>query len=299
MNTETFEANSESATYSLADRWIRSRLQTAITETSRSIEQYRFDHAAQTLYDFVWNDYCDWYLELSKPVLWNDEAPATEKQGTLLTLLDVLETVLRLLHPMMPFITEEIWQNVAPRLGRQGDTLMLAAWPSSDTTQRDTEAENDIEWLKTVISAVRTIRSEANIAPGETLEVLLGNATPNDEANLEKHRQSLEKLAKVASARVLKASEEQPPALTALAGTLEVMVPMAGVVDIDKELSRLDKELDRLLADQARTSAKLANKNFVDRAPEAVVTKEKQKLEELETGIASIAAQKSRIEELR
>lgn len=176
---------------------------------------------------------------------------------------------------------------------------MLAAWPSSDTTQRDTEAENDIEWLKTVISAVRTIRSEANIAPGETLEVLLGNATPNDEANLEKHRKSLEKLAKVASARVLKASEEQPPALTALAGTLEVMVPMAGVVDIDKELSRLDKELDRLLADQARTSAKLANKNFVDRAPEAVVTKEKQKLEELETGIASIAAQKSRIEELR
>ena len=176
---------------------------------------------------------------------------------------------------------------------------MLAAWPSSDTTQRDTEAENDIEWLKTVISAVRTIRSEANIAPGETLEVLLGNATPNDEANLERHRQSLEKLAKVASARVLKASEEQPPALTALAGTLEVMVPMAGVVDIDKELSRLDKELDRLLADQARTSAKLANKNFVDRAPEAVVTKEKQKLEELETGIASIAAQKSRIEELR
>lgn len=299
MNTETFEANSESATYSLADRWIRSRLQTAITETSRSIEQYRFDHAAQTLYDFVWNEYCDWYLELSKPVLWNDEASATEKQGTLLTLLDVLETVLRLLHPMMPFITEEIWQNVAPRLGRQGDTLMLAAWPSSDTTQRDTEAENDIEWLKTVISAVRTIRSEANIAPGETLEVLLGNATPNDEANLEKHRLSLEKLAKVASARVLKASEEQPPALTALAGTLEVMVPMAGVVDIDKELLRLDKELDRLLADQARTSAKLANKNFVDRAPEAVVTKEKQKLEELETGIASIAAQKSRIEELR
>ncbi len=299
MNTETFEANSESATYSLADRWIRSRLQTAITETSRSIEQYRFDHAAQTLYDFVWNEYCDWYLELSKPVLWNDEASATEKQGTLLTLLDVLETVLRLLHPMMPFITEEIWQNVAPRLGPQGDTLMLAAWPSSDTTQRDTEAENDIEWLKTVISAVRTIRSEANIAPGETLEVLLGNATPNDEANLERHRQSLEKLAKVASARVLKASEEQPPALTALAGTLEVMVPMAGVVDIDKELSRLDKELDRLLADQARTSAKLANKNFVDRAPEAVVTKEKQKLEELETGIASIAAQKSRIEELR
>ena len=299
MNTETFEVNSAQPTFSLADRWIRSRLQTAITETSRSIEQYRFDHAAQTLYDFVWNEYCDWYLELSKPVLWNDQASASEKQGTLLTLLDVLETVLRLLHPMMPFITEEIWQNVAPRLGRQGDTLMLAAWPNGDQTQSDTDAENDIEWLKTVISAVRTIRSEANIAPGETLEVLLGKASENDEENLEKHRQSLEKLAKVTNARVLKDAEEQPPALTALAGTLEVMVPMAGVVDVDKELARLDKELERMMADQARTSAKLQNKNFVDRAPEAVVAKEKQKLAELEAGIASIAAQKSKIEELR
>ena len=299
MNTETFDSDSASPTFSLADRWIRSRLQTAIIETSRSIEQYRFDHAAQTLYDFVWNEYCDWYLELSKPVLWNDEASASEKQGTLLTLLEVLETVLRLLHPMMPFITEEIWQNVAPRLGRQGDTIMLAAWPNGDQDQSDADAENDIEWLKTVISAIRTIRSEANITPGETLEVLLGKASPSDEENLEKHRQSLEKLAKVKSARVLADAEEQPPALTSLAGTLEVMVPMAGVVDVDKELARLDKELERMMADQARTSAKLQNKNFVDRAPEAVVAKEKQKLEELEAGIASIAAQKSKIEELR
>jgi valyl-tRNA synthetase len=299
MNSETFDPDGASPTFSLADRWIRSRLQTAIIETSRSIEQYRFDHAAQTLYDFVWNEYCDWYLELSKPVLWNDAASASEKQGTLLTLLEVLETVLRLLHPMMPFITEEIWQNVAPRLSRQGDTLMLAAWPKGDLAQSDTDAENDIEWLKTVISAVRAIRSEANIAPGEALEVLLGKASARDEENLEKHRQSLEKLAKVKSARVLKVTEEQPPALTALAGTLEVMVPMAGVVDVDKELARLNKELERMMADQARTSAKLQNSNFVDRAPEAVVVKEKQKLGELEAGIASITAQKSKIEELR
>jgi valyl-tRNA synthetase len=299
MNSETFDPDGASPTFSLADRWIRSRLQTAIIETSRSIEQYRFDHAAQTLYDFVWNEYCDWYLELSKPVLWNDAASASEKQGTLLTLLEVLETVLRLLHPMMPFITEEIWQNVSPRLSRQGDTLMLAAWPKGDLAQSDTDAENDIEWLKTVISAVRAIRSEANIAPGEALEVLLGKASARDEENLEKHRQSLEKLAKVKSARVLKVTEEQPPALTALAGTLEVMVPMAGVVDVDKELARLNKELERMMADQARTSAKLQNSNFVDRAPEAVVAKEKQKLGELEAGIASITAQKSKIEELR
>lgn len=299
MNTEAFEPNRETPTLSLADRWIRSQLQKVITETSRSIEQYRFDHAAQTLYDFVWNEYCDWYLELSKPVLWNDEASIAEKHGTLLTLLDVLETVLRLLHPMMPFITEEIWQNVAPRLARQGDTLMLATWPSPNTKEIDSSAEDDIEWLKNVISAVRTIRSEANIAPGETLEVLLGNATSSDENNLEKHRQSLEKLAKVKSARVLSESEDQPPALTALAGTLEIMVPMAGVVDTEKELSRLDKELERMMADQARTAAKLANKNFVDRAPEAVVVKEQLKLKDLEAGISSISAQKSKIQELR
>ena len=299
MNTDTFQIDGTTPTFSLADRWIRSQLQTVITETDRSIEQYRFDHAAQMLYDFVWNEYCDWYLELSKPVLWNEDASASEKQGTLLTLLDVLETVLRLLHPLMPFITEEIWQNVAPRLNRQGDTLMLANWPSSDSAVIDASAEDDIEWLKTVISAVRTIRSEANIAPGETLDVLLGNATADDAANLEKHFPSLEKLAKVKSAKVLKASDEQPPALTALAGTLEVMVPMAGVVDVEKELSRLDKELERMMADQARTTAKLANKNFVDRAPEAVVAKEKQKLDELEAGISSISAQKEKIEELR
>ncbi len=299
MNTDGFAPDLETPAFSLADRWIHSRLQTAITETSRSIEQYRFDHAAQTLYDFVWNEYCDWYLELSKPVLWNDDASASEKHGTLLTLLDVLETVLRLLHPMMPFITEEIWQSVAPRLGRQGDTIMLAAWPTSDTEQSDTTAEDEIEWLKTVISAVRTIRSEANIAPSETLEVLLGNATSRDETNLEKHLPSLQKLAKVGSAKVLTETDEAPPVLSALAGTLEVMVPMAGVIDIKNELSRLDKELERMTADQARTSAKLANKNFVDRAPEAVVAKEKIKLEELEAGISSLMAQKSKIEQLR
>jgi len=299
MNTEGFAPDLETPAFSLADRWIHSRLQTAIAETSRSIEQYRFDHAAQTLYDFVWNEYCDWYLELSKPVLWNDGASASEKHGTLLTLLNVLETVLRLLHPMMPFITEEIWQSVAPRLGRQGDTIMLAAWPTSDAEQSDTTAEDEIEWLKTVISAVRTIRSEANIAPSETLEVLLGNATSRDAANLEKHLPSLQKLAKVGSAKVLTETDEEPPVLSALAGTLEVMVPMAGVIDINNELSRLDKELERMTADQARTFAKLANKNFVDRAPEAVVAKEKMKLKELEAGISSLRAQKSKIEQLR
>ena len=299
MNTEGFAPDLETPAFSLADRWIHSRLQTAIAETSRSIEQYRFDHAAQTLYDFVWNEYCDWYLELSKPVLWNDGASASEKHGTLLTLLNVLETVLRLLHPMMPFITEEIWQSVAPRLGRQGDTIMLAAWPTSDAEQSDTTAEDEIEWLKTVISAIRTIRSEANIAPSETLEVLLGNATSRDAANLEKHLPSLQKLAKVGSAKVLTETDEEPPVLSALAGTLEVMVPMAGVIDINNELSRLDKELERMTADQARTFAKLANKNFVDRAPEAVVAKEKMKLKELEAGISSLRAQKSKIEQLR
>jgi valyl-tRNA synthetase len=200
---------------------------------------------------------------------------------------------------MMPFITEEIWQDVAPRLDRHGDTIMLAQWPSSNAEEVDASAESDIEWLKTVIAAVRTIRSEANIPPGEGLEVLFGNATETDKANVEKLGQSLEKMAKIKHTTMLENSDERPPALSALAGTLEVMVPMAGVVDIEKELTRLDKELERMKTEQARIATKLGNQNFVDRAPQAVVDKEKLKLEELETGISSISAQKSKIEELR
>ena len=298
MNTEGFDP-AASSQRSDADEWILSRLQTTMTETASSIEQYRFDHAAQTLYDFVWNEYCDWYLELSKPVLWDDTSTNELRRGTLRTLLEVLETILRLLHPLMPFITEEIWQNVAPRLGISGDTIMLAPWPEADHELINGEAEAEMEWLKSIIVAVRTIRSESNIPPGDELGLILGNTVADDNIRVTRHTQALAKLAKVASITIAKSGEEQPPTLSALAGTIEVMVPMAGVIDVDKELGRLAKELDRLIAEQGRLAGKLTNDNFVARAPADVVDKERAKLADIETSISSVTAQKSKMEELR
>lgn len=298
MNTEGFDPAAPSHR-SEADEWILSRLQTTITETANSIEQYRFDHAAQTLYDFVWNEYCDWYLELSKPVLWDDPSSNELRQGTLRTLLEVLETILRLMHPLMPFITEEIWQNVAPRLGIKGDSIMLAQWPEADHELINGDAEAEMEWLKSIIVAVRTIRSESNIPPGDELGLILGNTVADDSARVTRHKQALAKLAKVASITIAKSGEEQPPTLSALAGTIEVMVPMAGVIDVDKELARLDKELDRLTAERGRLAGKLSNDNFVARAPADVVDKERAKLADIETSISSITTQKSKMEELR
>ena len=298
MNTEGFDPTAPSLR-SQADEWILSRLQATMTETAHSIEQYRFDHAAQTLYDFVWNEYCDWYLELSKPVLWDDSSSNELRQGTLRTLLEVLETILRLMHPLMPFITEEIWQNVAPRLGISGDTIMLAQWPEADRELINDDAEAEMEWLKSIIVAVRTIRSESNIPPGDELALILGNTVADDSARVTRHTQALAKLAKVASITIAKSGEEQPPTLSALAGTIEVMVPMAGVIDVDKELARLAKELDRLTAEQGRVAGKLSNDNFVARAPADVVDKERAKLADIETSISSVTAQKSKMEELR
>ena len=298
MNTEGFDHTCEYR-YSLADQWIRSKLQTAVVDTTKNLEQYRFDHAAQTLYDFVWNEYCDWYLELSKPVLWDDSAPSELRQGTLKTLLEVLETILRLMHPLTPFITEEIWQSVTPRLGLQGDTIMLAQWPAPDSDAVNVDAEAEMEWLKTIIVAIRTIRNEANIPPGDSLDIVLGNTVDTDLERIQRHKPSLEKLAKVSTIRAIQSDEDQMPVLSALAGTIEVMVPMAGVVDFAKELERLDKELTRLGGEQTRLTGKLSNEKFTARAPEHVVEAERAKLAEVTTAISSVQAQKTNLELLR
>ena len=247
----------------------------------------------------MWNEYCDWYLELSKPVLWDDASSSELRQGTLRTLLEVLETILRLMHPLMPFITEEIWQNVAPRMGISGDTIMLAAWPKADQSEINADAEAEMEWLKSIIVAIRTIRSEANIPPGDELKLILGNTVLEDSARVTRHTQALAKLAKVASITFADPDEEQPPTLSALAGTIEVMVPMAGVIDVAKELARLDKELERLTVERGRLVGKLSNDNFVARAPADVVEKERSKLADIETSISSVTTQKSKMEELR
>ncbi|TDR51467.1 valyl-tRNA synthetase [Halomonas ventosae] len=283
---------------SLADRWIVSRLQQTETQVTRALEEFRFDHASQALYDFVWNEYCDWYLELSKPVLWDDNASAEAKRGTRRTLVRVLEAILRLAHPMMPFISEEIWQRVAPLAGTcqgEGDSLMVQPWPQADDSRVDESATRDIEWLKGVIVAVRNIRAEMNIAPGKPLEVLLTKGGAADRERLAANRPFLAKLAKLERAEWLDAPEQAPLSATQLVGEMEVLVPMADLIDKEAELARLAKEIDKQDKLIGGIEKKLSNESFVAKAPEAVVEKERGKLADFQAARKVLVEQKDKI----
>jgi len=280
MNTEEHDCgqdNNNDYQLSLADRWIISRLQHTESEVALSLEQYRFDLASQALYEFIWNEYCDWYLELSKPVLWDDSAPASLKKGTRRTLIRVLETTLRLLHPFMPFITEEIWQRVAPLSAESGDTIMLQPYPEFNAELIDAQADADIEWLKGVIIGVRNIRGEMNISPAQAIPILVKNGSEEDARRLEDNRQFLMTLAKIDHIQWLQEGENSPMSATSMVGQMEILVPMAGLIDKDAELMRLSKEIDKLQKDLDRIEGKLNNPKFVDKAPADVVEKEREK----------------------
>lgn len=283
---------------SLADRWIISRLQQAEAAVAEAIANYRFDLASQAIYEFVWNEYCDWYLELSKPVLWDENASPALQKGTRRTLIRVLETTLRMAHPLMPFITEEIWQQVKTLAGAEGDTIMLQPYPEADASKVDEQATNDIEWLKNVIIGIRNIRGEMNISPGKMLPVYFNNGSPQDKQRLENNQQFLSKLAKLDSVTWLNQGEEAPMSATALVGDMEILVPMAGLIDKDAELARLNKETEKLQKELMKVKGKLNNEKFVSNAPEEVVAKEKSRLEEMETTLNKLNQQQQTITEL-
>ncbi len=234
MNTDdqdcgnSHDKSDEPVELTLADRWIVSRLQRLESQIAKNLSEFRLDHASQNLYDFIWNEYCAWYLELSKPVLWDENAPVERKRGTRRTLVKVLETITRLAHPFMPYITEEIWQNIKVSAGVEGDTLMLQSYPVADASRIDEKAEQDIEWLKSFITGIRNIRAELNIGPGKPLTVLLRNTSAADEARLNENQTFLKSLAKLETIQVLAADEKAPMATTQLVGSMEVLVPMAG-----------------------------------------------------------------------
>lgn len=290
--------NGEAYELSLADRWIISQLQRTEAEVTRQLDQFRFDLAAQALYEFIWNQYCDWYLELSKPVLWDENAPVERQRGTRRTLVRVLEVALRLAHPFMPFITEEIWQRIAPLAGIQGKTIMLQAWPVANEERIDPAAEDDIEWLKGLMLGTRNIRGEMNIGPGKPLPIYLKNVSAEDQRRLTENEALLKKLARLESITVLAAGEEAPLSATALVGEMEVLVPMAGLIDKGAELARLDKEILRLQGEVQRVGGKLSNAGFVDKAPAEVIEKERAKLAEAEQALAKLAEQHARIASL-
>ena len=270
-------AGGEDATLSLADRWIISRLQFVEAEVTRHLDQYRFDLAAQALYEFIWNEYCGWYLELSKPVLWDENSTEEAKRGTLGTLVRVLEATMRLAHPFMPFITEEIWQQVKVLAGKDGETIMLAPYPEAQDAFRDADAEADIQWLQDVITAVRNIRGEKNIPPSKPLDLLFKNGDDDDFRRAEENQTFLKKLAQLENLTWMNEGDEEPMSVTQLVGDMEVLIPMAGFIDKNKEVERLTKSVEKLDKEIERVNNKLGNPGFTDKAPAAVIDKEKEK----------------------
>jgi valyl-tRNA synthetase len=297
MHTEgrTEAQDGGEAVLSLADRWILSRLQHATRAVHRAFESYRFDHAAQALHDFAWHDYCDWYLEFAKPLLNDAARAAAEQRGTRRTLLGVLETYLRLAHPMIPFVTEEIWQRVAPLAGRGGDTVMLAAFPATDEALVDETVEADVAWLQQAIVAVRNVRGELSIPPGRRLPLLARNASAEDRRRLGEHHRLLEVLAKLESVEVLAHGQEAPAAAVQVVGQMELLVPLAGLIDVGAERARLEREEEKLAREIEKLAARLANEGFVARAPAAVVEKERARLAELNAARETLARQRGKL----
>ncbi|ENM3800863.1 valine--tRNA ligase [Vibrio cholerae] len=297
MNTEEqdcgFAAGAE-LEYSLADKWIESQFEQAAKEFNGHIDNFRLDMAANTLYEFIWNQFCDWYLELTKPVLW--KGTEAQQRATRRTLITVLEKTLRLAHPVIPYITETIWQSVKPLVdGVEGDTIMLQALPQYDAANFNQEALDDIEWVKAFITSIRNLRAEYDINPGKPLEVMLKAANEQDAARIEANKPVLVSLAKLESIRVLADGEATLACATALVGKSELMIPMAGLIDKDAELDRLAKEIAKTQGEIARIEGKLGNEGFVAKAPEAVITKEREKLAGYQEALVKLEQQKATI----
>ncbi|WP_395505039.1 valine--tRNA ligase [Ectopseudomonas hydrolytica] len=287
--------NGEPVELSAVDRWIISALQRCEQDVTRHLDAFRFDLATQALYEFVWDEYCAWYLELVKPVLWDETASAERQRGTRRTLVRVLEVILRLAHPFMPFITEEIWQRIKALAGKDGATLMLQPWPVAVEERIDAAAEADIEWVKQLMLGVRQIRGEMKISMAKRIDIIVANASDSDLRRLADFEPLLSKLAKLESVRVLGAGEEAPMSATALVGEMQVLVPMAGLIDKDAELARLDKEVARLQGEVQRVGGKLANEGFVAKAPAEVLDKERAKLAEAEQALSKLVEQRGKI----
>jgi len=295
--------NDEAVELSSVDRWIISALQRTEAEVTRQLEQFRFDLAAQALYEFIWDQYCAWYLELVKPVLWDESASIERQRGTRRTLIRVLEATLRLAHPFMPFISEEIWQRIKLQAGcltsgQPAETIMLQPWPVADESRLDAAAEADITWVKALMLGLRQIRGEMNISMAKRIDILVQNASSEDLRRLDENAPLLSKLAKLESVRVLAVGEDAPMSATALVGDMQVLVPMAGLIDKDAELARLDKEIGRLEGEVKRVGGKLANQGFVAKAPPEVIDKERAKLSEVEHALGQFQEQRARIASL-
>jgi valyl-tRNA synthetase len=273
-----------------AEKWILAQLDRASAEAAGHFAGYRFDLLAQVLYEFTWNQVCDWFLELAKPALNGDDAEAAD--STRHTLAHVLEALLRLLHPLIPFVTEELWQAVAPRLGKSG-SIMLQAYPQPGAVDvaAYAQAEADIEWLKAVVSAVRRIRSELGVSPAKQVSLLLRGGSADDAARVVRHDAQLRFLCRLE--RIETISGEPPAAAPAVVGALQLFVPLEGLVDLGAERVRLDKEIAKVAAEQGKSEAKLAK--FGTNVPAAVVEQERVRLADWSGKLDALQAQRARL----
>jgi valyl-tRNA synthetase len=298
FNVEGQSVAAEGAVFSLADRWIRTRFTAMLGRIEAGFAEYRLDAVANALYEFTWHEYCDWYLEFSKAVLQSESASAAAKAGARHTLVHVLEGLLRALHPIAPFISEEIWQRVHVSAEVPGDTIMLAPYPKTADGHSDAQAETEMCWVMDFILGIRQIRGEMDIAPSRKLPVLLQNAGARDLEYLERNLQFLMRLAGIEAPRVLDA-QVAPISAVALLGSLEILVPMAGLIDPAAELERLLKRQRKAESDLAKLGAKLSNAEFAKNAPQDIIAKDRQRLTELEREIAQLSAQIARVSGLK
>ena len=293
MNLESKTINHEAA-LSSQDKWILSRLQHVKIEVQKHLSDYRLDLMSQTLYEFVWHDYCDWYLELSKPLLENSQT----KEGCESTLIKVLTETLVLLHPIIPFITEEIFEQSQKILSKSHDKLISQPFPEMQNELVDDKAEAEIEWLKDFILGIRKIRGEMNLSPGKPLPCFIKNFSAQDKSFIESNRSILTTIAKLDSISLLSETDEEEESAIALVGEMKLLIPLAGLIDKGAEQERLNKEIEKLLKLKSQFSAKLSNEKFVKGAPEAVVNNEKQKLASTESALNDLESQLEKISNL-
>lgn len=298
LNTEGKDLNPEKPiTYNTVDYWVRSRFQQVVKEVRKALDDYRFDLLAQILYEFVWNEYCDWYLEFAKCVLYKETKPS-EQRGTRITLLEILESLLRLLHPIMPFITEEIWHTVAPVVDKNGNSIMIEPYPEFNKAEIHKDANAEIEWLKNVITAIRTLRSEMNISPAKTITVIFNKGEDIDKKRIQGTGKYIKSLGKINEYHWANNEKSLPLSATDIVGDLEIHIPLAGLIHKDTELTRLKKEISKLKREQENSLKKLDNFNYITKAPKEIIEREQLNLEINKKNLKKLQSQYIKIKNL-
>lgn len=281
-------------TNNLIDKWLYSRLQKTIANVTQNIDAYRFDLAAQTIYEFIWNEFCDWYVEFSKIILNSSEYSEAEKNATRHTLIYCLEALLRVIHPMMPFISEEIWQILKPYSQKTGETIMLESYPVVNQTLIDEKVESEITWLQKIIVSIRTIRSEMNVPPSKTIRILFNKGSQLDHQLIQSNTIFLAQLVKAEKIEFLD-NNQPPPAAIAIVDQLEILIPLQGLIDKDAEIARLEKEINKLNKEREKMQNKLNSPEFINKAPKELVQRDQQRVKEIEDAITQLQSKMAEI----